>query len=112
MHEVGLAYELLKLASDTAKKNGASEILRIGVSVGSLSGVEPASLAFALESLKRDTEAKNADFEVDVVKAVGKCLDCGKTSTPETFFSECSHCGSPALEIVEGDKLFLKYIDV
>jgi hydrogenase nickel incorporation protein HypA/HybF len=112
MHEVGLAYELLKLASDTAKKNGATEILRVGVAVGSLSGVEPTSLAFALESLKGDTEAKNADIEMDVIKAVGKCLECGKTSVSETFFSQCDHCGSPTLEIIEGDKLFLKYIDV
>ncbi len=112
MHEVGVAYEILKVAVSTAKESGAESIKKIGVTVGSLSGVEVTSLEFALNSLKEETIAKDAVIEIEKVTAKGVCCECGKESTPDTFFAVCSYCNSPALEITAGEDFFISYIDV
>lgn len=112
MHEVGLAQEILKIAVDAAGQNGAVSVKKIGIRVGALSGVETSSLLFALNALKEDTAAKHAEIEIETVKALGVCGDCGAASTPDTFFSLCSHCGSSAVEIKEGAEFSVSYVDI
>jgi hydrogenase nickel incorporation protein HypA/HybF len=112
MHEVGVAAEVIKMAVKTAADNGAEKVMKISITVGSLSGVEADTLAFALEAVKDGTPAEDAEIEIDKVKAKGICGECGKESTPDTFFSICEHCQSPALEITEGEGFFINYIEV
>lgn len=112
MHEIGVAESILKTITTEANKSGAKEITKVHIKVGGLSGVEPNSLSFALEILKANTMAANAEFEIERIKVVGICGECGKESNPDSHFSMCGHCGSPALEIVAGEEFEISYIDI
>ena len=112
MHEVGVASGILKTVLDTAKANNATTVKEVGISIGALSGVEQHSLKFAFDAIKADTIAKDAEMIIENLPAIGLCAECGKESTPETFYSMCSHCGSPTLEITSGKEFSISYIDI
>lgn len=112
MHEVGVAEEVLKKAKQIAKDNSAPILKGIGVSIGTLSGVEPFSFEFALKALVADTELKDVAFDIKIIKAKGVCSDCGRESEPDSKFAICGHCGSIDYEITEGTEFNITYIDV
>ena len=112
MHEVGVAEEIIKTAVKAAKDNKAEIPLKVGLSVGTLSGVEPSSLEFALEAIKGELGLSETIFEIEVVKAAGICGVCGKSSAPDVLFALCEHCGSPALELTDGTEFKILYIDI
>jgi hydrogenase nickel incorporation protein HypA/HybF len=111
MHEVGVANSILNTAIEAAKKNGAAQVLEVGVRIGALSGVEQHSLKFAFDAMKAGTIANKAEMVIEYIAAVGECSECGKQSTPDTFYSMCSHCGSPTLNIIAGKEFNIGYVD-
>jgi hydrogenase nickel incorporation protein HypA/HybF len=112
MHELGVAESILKKVLDVAKQNNAATVTNVVIKVGTLSGVEPQSLQFALDCIKDGTIASNAIFKINIIKALGNCYACYKDSIPKTFFSICEHCGDPMMEITAGQELEIEYIDV
>ncbi|MDR2884232.1 MAG: hydrogenase maturation nickel metallochaperone HypA [Deferribacteraceae bacterium] len=112
MHEVGVAEEVLKTVLSIAKENNASKVTEVVLKLGSISGVSADALQFAFDAIKEGSIAEGAKFQIDIIKAVGVCADCGKESIPDTFFSICDHCGAPTLEIVAGKEFEIDYIDV
>ncbi|GAB7141253.1 hypothetical protein RsTz2092_12190 [Deferribacterales bacterium RsTz2092] len=112
MHEVGIARSILDSVASAARKNGADAVKSVKLQVGSLSGVEASSLQFALDAVKAGTIATGAEFIIERVPAVGVCGECGKTSTPDTFFAVCEHCGNLSLDITAGRELKIDYIEV
>ena len=112
MHEAGIAESVIKRALDVAKDNNALSVKAIGLRVGTLSGVEPGSLKFALDCVKADTPASGAEIDIEIVTASGVCNECGKISEPDTFLSVCGHCGAKVLEIISGKEFEISYIDI
>jgi hydrogenase nickel incorporation protein HypA/HybF len=112
MHELGVAESILNTAIKVAEDNNAKTITKIQVKVGTLSGVEPYALQFALNAIKDGTIAQNADMEMNIIKAVGRCNACGKDSEPDTFYSICEYCNDPMLEIVAGEEFEIEFVDV
>ena len=112
MHEVGVAQSIMEIVLDTARKNNAAAVKKVGIKIGALSGVEQFSLKFALEAIKEGSLAHDAVFELEYIPARGICGECNKESEPDTFFSVCSHCNSPALEITSGEEFEIAYIDI
>lgn len=64
MHEVSIAYSLLRQVADVAERNGLSTVQGVGVAVGRLSGVVPDALAFAFEVLRQGPVVGSAELEV------------------------------------------------
>ncbi len=112
MHEIGIAEGIMKRVLGAAADNKASAVTAIGIKIGTLSGVEPRSLEFALDCMKAGTLANDARIDVEIIAASGICDECGKTSMPDTFLSVCGHCGSPALEITAGKEFEISYVDI
>lgn len=64
MHEVSIAYSLLRQVTDAAERNGLSTVQSVGVAVGRMSGVVPDALAFAFEVLRQGPVVGDAKLEV------------------------------------------------
>jgi hydrogenase nickel incorporation protein HypA/HybF len=109
MHEVGVAQEILAIAFKNA---GAKKITRLGISVGSRSGVDRSSLEFAINALREGTAASDCVIDIVEEKTVGFCVDCGNESYTDAFFAVCPSCGSPILEYSGGGELTLNYVDI
>jgi Zn finger protein HypA/HybF involved in hydrogenase expression len=51
MHELSVALEICRIAEERLGPEGAASLVKVGVEVGDLAGVEPDNLSFCLEAL-------------------------------------------------------------
>ncbi len=112
MHELSLAEEVVRQAEDAVKKDGASEVVRIGVSVGAWSGVEPEALEFCFPMAAEGTVLAGAELVIEKIPLILQCRDCGARSTPEDPMPLCSVCRSTQVDIVSGREFMIKFIEV
>ncbi|MDU7686727.1 MAG: hydrogenase maturation nickel metallochaperone HypA [Bacillota bacterium] len=76
MHEVGIMEGALDMARRLLEENGGSRLVRVHMTIGSLSGVVPDALQSAFLALKDAYAAGNAALEVTWVEALCRCDDC------------------------------------
>lgn len=111
MHEVGIMEGALDMARQLMEKNGGTRLMRVHMTVGSLSGVVPEALQFAFQALKDAYAAQNAALDVTWVEALCRCDACDV----EFSFTEhgyiCPGCGDPALAILRGRELELTRVE-
>jgi hydrogenase nickel incorporation protein HypA/HybF len=113
MHELGIAESALQVALKRARDEGATRVRRIVIRVGTLSGVDPEALRFALTTILPGTAAEEAVLQIDPVPALAYCQDCLQDFTPDTdHFFECPKCGRLCGTIKQGRELDLVRLEV
>ncbi len=133
MHEWALAEGIIATVIEYGKRNNAHEIGKVVVVLGELQDIEQEIVEFALNEMKKDTIAENAEFLFEEEKAKFKCRNCGyewylkdsdKALTkdiredihfvPEVVhsFLQCPRCGSRDFEVVSGRGIYIKEIEV
>ncbi|OYT59505.1 hydrogenase nickel insertion protein HypA [Euryarchaeota archaeon ex4484_178] len=133
MHEWALADGILKTALEFAEQHDAKRIKKVRIVLGELQDVEQEIVKFALNEMKKDTLAENAEFLFEEEKAIFRCRDCGHTwelrdvekelsgeiredihFVPEVVhaFLSCPKCGSRDFEVVKGRGVYISEIVV
>lgn len=96
-----------------AREHEATQVHRIVLRVGALSGVEPDALRLAFEATIEGTPAANADLELETVPARGRCTDCDlEFDVQSDFIFTCPKCGRISGELVQGRELELARIEM
>jgi hydrogenase nickel incorporation protein HypA/HybF len=113
MHELGIAQSALARALEEMRKAGASQVLRVVLRIGPLSGVDAGSLRFAFEAVRTDTPAAEAELQIDETPAVAHCLPCDADFTPISGppFA-CPRCQAWSGTIVQGRELDLIRVEM
>ncbi|MFC2087349.1 hydrogenase maturation nickel metallochaperone HypA [Bacteroidota bacterium] len=112
MHELSLAYQLVEMASDAARRENSRQISQLNIEVGKLSGVMIDALTTALTAIKENSPARNAKINIIEIEVVAVCEECGTEFNPESFYTECPECKSYKFKITKGRELNLKSIIV
>jgi hydrogenase nickel incorporation protein HypA/HybF len=112
VHELAITQNILDIVLDRAREANATRITRINLVVGELSGVEPDSIQFYFDILKKDNAAEAAVLDCRVVKARLTCRDCSATFQPEQSSWLCPQCGSRNVDIIEGKDSHVESIEV
>lgn len=112
MHEVSLMAQTLAIACDRAQTSGATQIHRLKVRVGTLSGVVPEALAFAFDVVAKETIAERAKLEIETVLARCYCDRCQCEFQPDDVIFICPNCQQPSSQILQGRDLELASIEV
>ena len=94
MHEFGIMESALALAEKNARTAGATQIHRLKVRVGKLSGVVPEALRFAFAALKANTLAAAAEFEA------------------QNLNYECPRCHQPSGDLRRGKEMDLASLEI
>ena len=129
MHEWALGEGIISTAIEYGKQNNAKEIVKIVVVLGELQDIEQEILEFAMQQLKKDTIAENAEIVFEEERAKFRCRNCGyewnmkETEreltddiredihfVPEVVhsFLSCPNCGSRDFEVVKGRGVYIK----
>ena len=113
MHELGIATAALEQALAQARLAGAQQVLRIGLRVGVLSGVNADALQFAFEAILPGTAADGAVIEIESVTAVAHCAGCGRDfiADPDDL-GACPVCARPSTDFKQGRELELTRLEV
>ncbi|MGM0518295.1 MAG: hydrogenase/urease nickel incorporation protein HypA [Campylobacterota bacterium] len=112
MHEYSIVQSLLESCEEHAKQNDASEVTKVVVKIGVLSGVEPDLLQTAFDTFKEQTICHNAQFLMNIQKITIKCLDCQRESILEKNEFSCPSCSSVNINVTDGEDMFLMSLEM
>ncbi len=104
--------EALELAAAEAARAGATQIHRLRLRVGILSGVVPEALRFAFDALAPGSAAAQARLEIEPVTPVAWCARCETEFASEVGAAVCPGCGRVSGELRRGLELELASVEV
>jgi hydrogenase nickel incorporation protein HypA/HybF len=108
VHELGIAASLLEQAQ---RERAGGRLVRVGVRVGALAGVDPDALRFGFEVLSRDADPRGVLLEIEQVAHRRRCETCGDFESPR-LLAACPRCGSTRTTLLAGDELVLSWVEV
>ena len=121
MHEFSTVKNIIDILLSEAKKNNASEIFSIRVSVGELTMLEKDQIEYWLDLMLKDIDiTKNSEIKLYTVKGVIKCRECGYEGTLESTLGlehlypviKCPKCNKNNIEIIKGNKCMVEEMEI
>jgi len=112
MHEFGIMAAALETAAQKTRAAGATQIHRLKLRVGKLSGVVPEALRFAFEALKDQSLAAQAELEIVEVPAGCWCADCAAEFDTAEGRYECPRCHQPSGDLRRGKEMELASLEI
>jgi hydrogenase nickel incorporation protein HypA/HybF len=112
MHEFPVTQSILDIALRHAQSAGASQILRINITVGDLASIVDDSVQFYWDIISKDTPAEGAKLVFTRLPITLLCLNCNQQYIPEGDSFYCPICESNKIKVIGGQEFFLESIDV
>jgi hydrogenase nickel incorporation protein HypA/HybF len=112
MHELSIAQAIVDSARGHAAGQGARRVLRVGVRVGEISGVNADALEFCFEMTARETVLEGAALDLERIPVRYRCDACAEEFPAANFTVACPACGSGETRMVAGDELALSYLEL
>lgn len=139
MHEATVAFAILNKAAEAISKRFAAELAdtknkssgvqnkasaqaddqrrrqatRVKVDIGEFRNVDPESLTFAFESLRKDIpNLENAELDIKFIEGFALCSqNHNYRPRPDSFFA-CTVCGSGLKTMINGEELNITAIEL
>lgn len=108
MHELGITQNIVAIVSEHAK----GTVQRVTLEIGKLSAIMPEAIAFCFDVCCQGTVLEGAKLEIIEIAGLGKCRQCGTEVILEQPFGICPSCDSIELEILQGEELNIKEMEV
>jgi hydrogenase nickel incorporation protein HypA/HybF len=108
MHELSIADNIVEHCVEQA--NGA-RVVRVRLEIGRLSCVTPEALRFCFDVCAKDTIVEGAVLDIIAIHGRARCRSCGEDIEIGSFIDSCA-CGSRNLQIIAGEGLMLKDMEV
>ena len=112
MHELSIANSILDAVRAEAARRPGARLLKVGVRVGELSGVEPDALSFSFEALVQGSNLDPLQLEIETCPRHQRCPECGRSFRVHDYDITCPDCGEERTRCVSGDELDLAYIEI
>jgi hydrogenase nickel incorporation protein HypA/HybF len=112
MHELSIASTILDRALAASADNGHARIIKIGLRIGEIAGVEPDALSFGFEALCRSTAAQGAVLEIEYCRRKQLCSGYGKEFEPDGSVTACPWCSCEDSVCVAGAELDVTFIEL
>jgi len=112
MHEMSLCESILDILKEQAARDRFTRVKRVSVDIGPLSCVEPEALQFGFDVVMKGSLAEGAALIISRRPAEALCLSCFKTVPVRQRFDCCPECGSEALQVVSGEELKIRELEV
>ena len=108
MHELSIAMSIVDLASRHAESASVKKVNQIELDIGTLSGIEYASLEFALDVAVKGSMFEHTHFKINRIEALCECRACKHLYSPGKDFGACPNCGKQEPEFIRGKELQIK----
>ena len=112
MHEMSLCEGILQILEGNAQSQGFKKVKTVWLEIGVLSGVEIEAMKFCFDAVTRGTLAEQANLEIIKKSGLAWCMKCSKNVEVSQRFDECPDCGSYQLQVVSGDEMKIKELEV
>ncbi len=112
MHEMSLCEGILQVLEDNAETHGFERVKTVWLEIGGISGVEPEAMLFSFDVVTRGTLADHARLEIIEIPGQAWCMQCSTNVDVKQRFDECPKCGSYQLQVVGGEEMKIKELEV
>ena len=112
MHEYSIVQSLLESCEEHTRANDSTNVTKVIVKIGVLSGVEPDLLQTAFDTFKEKTVCDKAEFIINHQKVVIACLSCDKESILEKNEFLCPKCQSNKVKVIDGEDMYLMSLEM
>lgn len=114
MHETSLILGMIPELEKHMRANNGVAINRVVTTVGKGSGVEINTFQFAFDAVKLDYPwLKNAQMIIEEKPLRYHCRNCnGEFDLDSYNYEPCPLCGSPLIDQISGDELFLASLEI
>jgi len=112
MHELSIANSVLEAVRAEIQRRPGARLLKVGLRVGELAGVDPEALSFGFQALVQGTEFEPATLEIESRPRRHRCGECGLDFIIRDYNVSCPRCGATRTECIGGDELELAYLEL
>ena len=112
MHELAVCQALLQQVEQTAGQHDVSEVTKVVLRIGPLSGIELPLLQQAFSIARMGTIADKADLVAEQLPVRIRCTRCRAESTVSSNHLLCTACGDWRTRLVSGDEMVLASIEM
>lgn len=112
MHEMSLAESALQIIEDAAINQGFTRVRTVWLEIGKLSCVEKDAMRFCFDAVIKDTVADGARLKIVETAGQGRCARCGYETQIDTLYEACPQCGSYGMQVIAGDAMRVKELEV
>jgi hydrogenase nickel incorporation protein HypA/HybF len=112
LHELGITQSIVEIALRTAAGQQAQKIHSVTLEVGSLAGVVADALEFCYEACTKDSLLEGSTLIVEEIQAKARCRDCAAEYPLADLLACCPVCDSVASDLVCGEELRIKEMEI
>ena len=109
---MGIAAATLDAVRTEIGLHPGARVTKAGLRIGELSGVEPESLRFCLETLVAGSDLEPLAFDLEIRPWMRRCRDCGAEFRVTDPLAGCDACGSARFETAGGDEMEFSYLEL
>jgi len=109
MHEMSIALNIMEILREEVAKENGRPLQKVTLAVGELSGIEPESLRFFLDTAFEEEKWRDVTLEIKQTPLAAHCRTCGADFKPEETDFRCA-CGSSDIELTGGQSLHIESI--
>ena len=113
MHEMGIALQIIEIASASIPSNAAgAQVEKVNLRIGKLAAVVPESLRFCFEIAAKDSLLDGAELRIEEVPVRARCQECHNEWTIHEPVFICTACKSGRIDILSGRELNIESIEI
>jgi hydrogenase nickel incorporation protein HypA/HybF len=105
-----VAQEIISFSEKEMHERDFQTLKEIGIKVGPLSCIDPDSLRFAFDTLKKETKLSQAELLIEQVNVQAVCQSCGNEFEVNNYIFICPECGSHEVEVQRGEELLITHL--
>ena len=111
MHELGLMDAVIKTVDRIVKKENLSNVRKIVLEIGELSGTVPHFITDCYEAVVADTAYQDTELVVEMIPGIARCNDCQIEFRVSIEDLCCPQCSGKNLTPIAGKDLTIKEIE-
>ena len=112
MHEMSIAEGIIQVLEDQAKEQSYTKVKTVWLEIGPLAMIETEALSFCFDAVTRNSLAEGAVLKIINIKGEAFCMQCLKNVPITQRYDSCVDCGSYQLQVVQGDEMRIKELEV
>lgn len=112
MHELSIMLEVVRRVEAVAKANGSPKVKTIVLQIGEAASVIPRFIEDCYDAAIHQTTLEETKLEIEIIPAMGRCLDCHQVHHLRDSQGICPTCRSKQFEMLSGREFQIKQIAV
>ena len=110
MHELSITRNVVATVAERAAVG--QRVTRVRLEIGRLSAVMPDAVRFCFDICAQGTALEGAALEIVEVPGLGRCTECGVEVALTMLVGRCPSCGGACLQVIAGQELKIKEMEV